>query len=59
LVEDRQTKELFILKNLFTESTNHKTALKKDVALRLFDTLRKGKHLNMATVWQVSNSKLD
>ena len=59
LVADRQTKELFILTNVYTESTRHANALKKDEALRLFDSLRKGKHLNMVTIWQVANSKLE
>ena len=59
MVSDRQTREYFILHNVYSESLRHPNALKKEELLKLYETLRKGKHLNISTVWQVGNSKLD
>lgn len=59
LVTDRQTRETFILHNIYTHSEKHQYAMTKEDAFLLFDTLRKSKHLNIATVWQVGHSKLD
>lgn len=59
LVADRQTRQLYFLHNVYSESSRHPNALKKEELIKLYETLRKGKHLNMSTVWQVGNSKLD
>jgi len=47
------------LNNIYTHSLKHPDAQTKPEATKLFETLRKGKHLNTSTVWQVGNSKLD
>jgi hypothetical protein len=59
MVEDRQTREQYVLANVYTHNARHPDALSKEDALCLFDSLRKGKHLNTSTIWNVANSKQD
>jgi hypothetical protein len=59
LVADRQTREVFALHNVYSESPKHPNALEKEEVFNMFDTLRRWKHLNIASIWQVSHSKLD
>jgi serine/threonine protein kinase len=57
-VADRQTRELFTLHNVYCESPKHPNALPKDEVFKLYETLRRGKHLNIGSIWQASFSSL-